>query len=383
MAHILLTGGRAPATLELARIFHSAGHQVFLAESQPGSLSEPSKAIKKHFHLPPPRQQRAAFIQALKEIIQNNKIDLLVPTCEEVFYVSMGLNLLAPLCQVFVDSIDRLQALHNKFTFIKLAQNYGLSVPDTRLIKNQDDLYYAYQRWPQLVLKPVYSRFATRTRVLPSSDKNLLPHLEDNGANWVAQEFIKGISFCTYSTAHDGHLTAHATYRSDFTAGQGATIVFKSCRHPGLFKWVETFTALYHFSGQIAFDFIETPDGHVYAIECNPRATSGTHLFTNNPLFSQAFLVPGLDTLSPAEDNPSYMLSAAMFLYALPDAFKTHRLQSWMDTFFSSQDVIFRWDDPLPALCQIRSLLNFIHLGNRLGISALQASTADIEWNGE
>jgi len=383
MARILLTGGRAPAALELARIFKRAGHRVFLAESQPGNLSETSNAIQAHYHVPPPRQQRDAFIRALKEIIIKDQIDLLIPTCEEVFYVSMGLNQLAPLCRVYVDSIDRMENLHHKYRFIQLCQGYGLPVPETMPVSTLDDLQDAFQRWPRLVLKPVYSRFATQTLILPSLNSKLFARLQENGGSWVAQQYIEGIPYCSYTTVHQGQISAHAAYRSDFTAGQGATVVFKSNSHKGLFKWVETFCALFQFTGQIAFDFIETMDAQIYAIECNPRATSGVHLFANNPQLSEAILFPKTAPLFPLESVPSYMLSAAMLGYALPDAVKTHRFQNWVQTFFSSQDVIFRWDDPLPALCQVQSLFNFIYLGKRMGTSALQASTADIEWNGE
>jgi len=90
VANVLLTGGRAPATLELARIFHSAGHQVFLAESVSGSLTANSRAVAASFLIPPPRQQPKDFIRALIEIICQNKIDLLIPTCEEAFHVARG-----------------------------------------------------------------------------------------------------------------------------------------------------------------------------------------------------------------------------------------------------------------------------------------------------
>ena len=90
MANILFTGGRAPATLELARAFHRASHMVFMAESLRGHLSEPSNALAENFLVPPPRQQTSAFLDTLESIVCENKIDLLIPTCEEVFYVAMG-----------------------------------------------------------------------------------------------------------------------------------------------------------------------------------------------------------------------------------------------------------------------------------------------------
>ena len=137
-----------------------------------------------------------------------------------------------------------------------------------------------------------------------------------------------------------------------------------------------------HFTGQIAFDFIQTPDGQIYALECNPRATSGVHLLASHPQFVEAFLNPPMDCITPL-DNSSHMLSTAMLIYALPAAFKKNNVRQWMNTFFTSNDVILDFKDPLPFLLQFRSLLAYMKLARQKGISPLEASTFDIEWNGE
>jgi hypothetical protein len=66
----------------------------------------------------------------------------------------------------------------------------------------------------------------------------------------------------------------------------------------------------------------------------------------------------------------------------LPTALKKHRVKKWWTAFRSSRDVIFRGDDPLPALLQFRSIFHYLQLARRENISLLEASTFDIEWNG-
>jgi predicted ATP-grasp superfamily ATP-dependent carboligase len=291
--NILLTGGRAPAALELARAFHGAGHTVFMAESLRGHLSQPSAAIKANFVVPAPRQEQDAFIIALKKIIEQNQINLLIPTCEEIFHVAMRREELP--CVVFTESINKLDQLHNKWKFIVNAADYGLSVPETVLITTQDALFHAYSNWRELVLKPTYSRFASRTLMLPPLREASSTLTFHSSAPWVAQGYIKGTEICTYSICRNGHITAHTAYPSTFTAGLGATIVFQHINHPAIFQWVKTFVAKNNFTGQIAFDFIQTPDGKIYALECNPRATSGVHLLASHPQFVEAFLNPNMD----------------------------------------------------------------------------------------
>lgn len=376
--NILLTGGRAPATLELARAFHRAGHTVFMAESLRGHLSQPSAAVKANFVVPAPRQNKEAFLIALKQIIVENKIDILIPTCEEIFYVSMGRDELP--CTVFAEPIKKLNVFHNKWSFVVNAIGMDLYAPETILISNQDDVLHAYAHWRALILKPVYSRFAARTLIMPPLQKALSTLKFETP--WVAQEFLVGQQYCTYSVCHNGVVHAHTTYPTNFTAGPGATIVFEHVEHPAIFNWVKTFVRENNFTGQIAFDFIQTAAGQLYALECNPRATSGVHLLASNPMFVDAFIDPKPGCVTPL-DRSSHMLSAAMLMYALPDAIKKGNLINWLKTFFTSNDVIFDLRDPMPFFLQLRSVFAYLALARRYGITPLEASTFDIEWNGK
>src|SRR4051794_1320298 len=117
MARILLTGGRAPATLELARIFHAAGHQLFMAESVRCHLARPSRAIVRNYLVPPPNQAPNQYIEALRSIICHEGIDLLLPTCKEIFWIAKGSAALTDYCIVFAEEIERLRPLHHKGFF--------------------------------------------------------------------------------------------------------------------------------------------------------------------------------------------------------------------------------------------------------------------------
>lgn len=375
MSNLLLTGGRAPATLELARAFHRMGHSVFMAESLRGHLSEPSNSLEQNFLVPPPRQQTGTFLDTLEKIVYENKVDLVIPTCEEVFYVAMGRDRFP----AFVEPLEKLRQLHNKWDFIQLSLNLGLSVPQTILVDSQESLATAYERWPRLVLKPVYSRFAAKTLIRPTLEQAKSALTFDS--RWIAQEFIEGTQICTYSVCQQGRVTAHTAYRSDFTAGQGATILFRHVNHAATFEWVTKFVAATGFTGQIAFDFIETADGKIFAIECNPRAISGIHLLARDPKFPESFLNPFASCIIPPDDF-SVQLWTGMLFYGLPAALKKHQLKKWWRAFTSSRDVIFRRDDPLPALLQFRSIFYYLQFARRERISPLEASTFDIEWNG-
>lgn len=377
---ILLTGGRAPVTLELARLLAKAGYSVFVAESLKHHLCSHSRAVTRNFWVPPPRFDPQGFINALIEIIQQEKIDLLIPTCEEIFYIASGLSSLTPYCQVFVEPLEKLNALHNKWTFIQKVEALGLPTPKTWFLQTPEDLKEVLER--PVILKPVYSRFASNVHIL-TQPISAIPNLDIHpGKSWVAQEFMTGKQYCTYSIAHQGQLTAHAAYPVGYTAEKGSCIYFESIEHPQLLAWVKTFVQAEQFTGQIAFDFIQAEDGTVYPLECNPRAISAIHLFQSSDKLEQAFLNPQNPLVQP-QPQKSSMLAMAMILYGLLPAIAAQQFQDWFRKFTASQDVILQLSDPMPFFSLWLILLQFGQISQSCGISLQQASTQDIEWNGE
>jgi len=378
--NILITGGRAPASLEIARCFKYAGHSVFMAESLPNYLSLPSNAVSSNFLVPPPRQETSEFLKSIRKIIIEQNIEFLLPTCEEVFYISMGLGEFP--CSVFVEPLNKLEILHNKFKFVNLAKTFGLEVPETYLINHISQLPELFKRLPNLVIKPVYSRFASKTILRPTMEQAEAAIKMNPNIAWAAQAFVDGRQICTYSICHNGKILAHTAYPSTFTAGQGATIFFEHLNHAKIFSWVEKFVQSNKFTGQIAFDFIETNKGDVFALECNPRATSGAHLLGLNKHFAESFLNPDMKCIQPELSNQSLMLASAMLIYGLPDSVRSKYFGKWLKSFTSSQDVIFKLRDPLPFFMQGASILSYIILSIKQKVSLLEASTYDIEWNG-
>ncbi|WP_409343533.1 carbamoylphosphate synthase large subunit [Paenibacillus sp. MBLB4367] len=426
---VLLTGGRAPVTLDLARQLASAGHRVIVADSMPNNLAGASKHTAASYAVPPPNREPAAYIEALERIVRKERVDLLIPMCEEIFYVSQGLDRLSAYCRVFAEPIEKLRALHSKWAFIRQTAEWGFTVPRTRLLTGRHELEallqaaeaeakdsglgvnrYAADGRPQerllpLVLKPVYSRFAANVIVLEAGDlrkqgwQALAGRLDVSAARpWVAQQFVGGRQVCTYSVAREGAVAAHAAYGADFTAGRGACISFRPLDMPAVADWVERFVRQARFTGQIAFDFIVDGDGGIWPLECNPRATSGIHLFRARDRLDRAFMQTGPDpatdvelrqtrlnggeAIVPQQDSRS-MIGLAMLSYGLASVRSRRRLGEWARTFGQASDVVLRLSDPLPFLEQFRTLWSTWRESRKQGVTMLSASTMDIEWNGD
>lgn len=374
---VLLTGGRAPVTLDLVRYFAAEGYLVYVADSFTYHLSKSSNKVEKSFTISSPVHSYEQFITDLHEIIKTYQIDLLVPTCEEIFYIAKGKKTLEKDCIVFCEELSILNEFHHKYKFIQKVQAKGLPIPETYVVHSQDEYKKALHLIQcDAVVKPVYSRFGTEV-VFVKKD-----HIEDINSQfregvYVVQEEIKGKTICNYSILHHGKLMATANYEVHYTAGKGAAIQFQHTPHLKIKQWLEQFFKNSNVTGQFAFDFIETKSGDIFVIECNPRSTSGLHLFKDVNIV-ESFLGINEQTLEPLPQTKR-MIGLAMLIYGM----KPGTFLKGVQTYITSADIIWSKRDMKPFFYQFYTYFHMLRLGRKLKISALEASTVDIEWNGD
>jgi len=363
---VLLTGARAPATLELARLCARAGHEVHAADTGWWHVCRGSRHVAAVHRLPPPRVSPDGYAAALRRLVTSHGIDVIVPTCEEIFHVAA---IDTPLgADVICESRDRLAALHDKWRFIGLTRDAGLQPPQTVLL-DAAARAAAVPLPAETIVKPRFSRFATRVlRLAPTAPLPVVVTASD--ADWVAQEFLPGEALCTWSVIAAGQVTAHVTYAVEASAGTyGAAICFRSVRHSGVRAWVERFAAFHRLSGQFAFDFIADAGG-VRAIECNPRLTSGIHCFRALPGVAERLLSRTTThaVLEPPE-GLRFRSRLALRMYG-------HRSRPGAGLLDAS-------DDPWPARLQLITWADLLVRAAAAGMDPRRYSTHDIEWNGE
>ena len=245
-------------------------------ETSPHFICRYSNAVKQHFVVPSPRFAPHKFVSAIIDICVDEKIDFLIPLFEEIILLSKNLDRFPDSTRVLCESYPVLNALHNKWLFQKKISALGLKAPRSYLVRLEEELEDVPLSLPYM-LKPSYSRASTKVvkvRSLP------LPRLAISRHNpLVAQEYLCGAKYCSYSIAHQGRLSAHVTYPVDCSIKGNSCVNFKAIVHPAIATWVEQFVAHENFTGQIAFDFIETDQNCLYVVECNPRGTGGCIYF--------------------------------------------------------------------------------------------------------
>lgn len=361
---VLITGARSFAALDLARMFHSAGIKVICADSMEKSICQYSAAVSRFYKIASPVFYYESFVADLQKIIKNEKIDLLIPTCEEVFYIGMAKQILKT--EVFAENFEKLEILHNKWKFAQLLEKFGLNTPETHLWEGE-------ARQGKWVLKPIFSRFAANVQVIEGNWPEYKPNLSNP---LIAQAFIEGEKFCTYSLCREGVITAHGVYKVLHAMGMGSSICFESVSHPEIDDFVTKFVAETSFTGQIAFDFID--GDKLYCLECNPRATSGVHLFSKSPELSPCFfnkklyLTPALKTIMHEH--------LFMLWYGLKQK-EIFCFKFWQH-FFAGQSPLWMKGDNMVIACLPFMLWGIAKETLFSGKGFNQVMSRDIEYNG-
>lgn len=380
--HVLILGARAPACLEWARAFQACGWQVSAADSIAWPLTRFSRTVDAYFQLPPPRFATRAWIEELIQLVNNHQIDLIVPCCEEAFYLSHGMAELTLHCEVFTSDFKLMHQLHHKGNFALMTQSWNICAPETHLIETSDELMTWLPKSEEWVFKPAYSRFATQTLIKPSGStlQKIHPTVTQP---WIAQRFIEGKEFCSFSVLQKGQLRAHACYHPRHRVGKGSGIWFEPHNPPEIEEFLNAFGRHTGYTGQIGFDFMQSHDGSFHVLECNPRGTSGVHLFAEQHRELIDALTQARNQALLANQAPR-MVGLAMLLFAAPRTLLSpRRLMPLLRDYRLAHDVIGTPNDNGPLWLQPVSLLNIIGRSIRHRVSLLSAATWDIEWDGQ
>ena len=381
MLRILITGARNPTALEMARLLHHPHTQVWLADSLHFPIGRHSRHVHRYLRTPSVAPTPEAYVAFLRDQVQRHRIDVLIPTYEETFYIARYRDRLDDVCTVFCDHFDKLQRLHHKWDFIRMAASCCIKSPPTFLLETPDDVALLRNDAPYYVFKPVYSRFATQVLIRPSEGSTSLPWPQPHRP-WVAQWFVEGAEYCSYSVAYRGQVTAHVTYEHPYNLGRGSGIYFHQTRQPLIEQFVREFCQQHHYHGQIGFDFKrDQRDGKLYVIECNPRTVSGLHLFSSGDPLLEAMLGRASTVCVPRRPLPRVNL-LTFLTYNGAQALRQRQLSRWYRDLRRAQDVIFRWDDPWPMLTQNLTLLEFCWFSIKYQVPLFEAVSHDIAWNG-
>ncbi|KAK4634514.1 hypothetical protein CLAFUW4_01265 [Fulvia fulva] len=368
---IMLSNGRFPVSLDLARQLSKAGHKVFCVDPMRYHVCKFSVATTQCKQVPAPHSNPLDYIEAVKYYAIKWEIDMILPIHEEIFFLA-GSGEPEILTRLFAPSFEMLVRLHHKFEFSKMMRAAGLGVPEAYLCTSTNDVAnlplhkYAHG----MALKPCFGRASTGLHHLKLDEPMPDDLIIDEHHQYVAQEWLVGQRYCSYSVVRNGQVEATGLYPVLETIDGHSSVYFQQKFHAGIYDYVRSFVSkIPAFSGQIAFDFIEDADG-IWAIESNPRAASGIHLWSDTTHLARAITgsLPKEEIERPIRPprrmlghEPHFQVAAGMLMWKHERA----TLKVWanhMRRLMFTRDVILKWQDPLPTIAQPFLLSNYYRM---------------------
>ncbi|BFZ65397.1 hypothetical protein YB2330_006563 [Saitoella coloradoensis] len=387
--HILLSNGRFPVTLDLARQLHRLGHTVFVADPMEYHVCKFSRCVRKSFYVPAPHYDAAGYISGIRNAISSASIDLLIPMHEEIFFLTQHPDL-QKIC--FAPSYASIVSMHNKWEFSRVMNSLGVDTPETKRVTSMEDVRSALSEgnagrrdW---ALKPVFGRASSKVyhlvpgKPLPD-DCDVAP---DNA--YILQEWTPGRQLCSYAVARRGRVMTSTVYPVLDTIDGASSVYFKAIEHPPIMAIIDKIVKETAWTGQIAFDFVEGEDGTVRVIECNPRSTSGIHLYKGTPYLSSAFTLapavaaaPSSSSSSPTHPPPSArrQVMPGMLMWSHSSA-SLHDWLTHLAKLMGTRDVTFSKRDVLPALMQPFLLTSYYEICRERGLELKTMFQDDVVW---
>ena len=371
---VLLTLGRLPKALELARGFKRAGFRVIVADPFAWHVTRLSTSVAASICVTAPGEDRQRYLDDILRVIAQHSVDLVVPVSEESMHVAALHPRLPAGVRMYAPAQTTLLALHSKHTFIGSARDFGLAVPDTHLATSVEAHDLA-SSGPH-VIKPIFSCSGRGVKIIRSEQALAAA---DIAANTIVQRFVPGQVYSSFSIANYGRAVVTSVYKGTVMSGTVSVAFERVMDKPAVERWIDQFIAASNYSGFISFDFVEANDGTTYGIECNPRVTSGVHFIEPDDL-ARAIV-------EPEDPRPVRFKKQTLFQQFYPcltetqkSVFRHEDRANNLKFLLKSRDVIWDTKDPLPFLLMPFTSYQILALSIFKGLSFGEASTRDIEW---
>lgn len=370
----LLTLGRLPKGLDIARCLAKAGWRVLVAEPGRRHLCGSSRFVAGSFQVTAPVNDPEAYLAELLQIIKTEAVTLVVPVSEECLHAAALHERVPEGVRVAAMPLAQLLSVHGKASFVETCERLAIGAPKT-LRLSDPDAPGMNQSGP-VIIKRDYSCAGVGLEVVAAGQA--LPK-RDDAQQWLVQQFISGTELCTFSLAFEGRVLGTVVYRGTVVSGTVAVCFERIDAPDKVTQWVNAFIQGAGCSGFIGFDLMIDDGGEVFGLECNPRATSGLHFFQPEDLAAAI--------VDPARCQQLRLRRRRLMQQFYPcltetqlSLFRFREFIHNLGQLLRAKDVSFMLRDPLPFLLLPYTAWSILFLTLFKGMSFGQAATWDVEW---
>ena len=279
---VLLSEGSSLTAREVLTCLGPADFHVEALDPDRLCIDRFSRWMRKVHACPRPGADPVGYLDAVKRVVRDRRIDVVLPTHEQAWLFAAGAPLLSgvPLAVADVASFDRVQS---KVEFARLLDELRLPQPRWRLVTGRGDLYaLSFPYW----LKSAFSTAGGGVRLVSDERSRANAELEllDVDMPVMAQEPARGQYAQVQALFDHGRLVAaHTSVQTGTGIGPSAA-ARSSVDHPIARRHIGLLGEALSWHGGLTLDYLHE-QGEPSYIECNPRmvepanaAASGVNL---------------------------------------------------------------------------------------------------------
>lgn len=280
---VLLTEGSSLTAREVVTCLGPAGHHIEVMDPDALCIARFSRWVRRLHRCPHGGSDPRGYLRRLQEVVAGRAIDVVLPTHEQAWLLSVGRRLLPEAVRYAVADATAFARVQSKIAFAQLLDELDLPQPRWRLVRDARDLAdLAFPYW----LKRAFSTAGQGVRAVTdphSRDAATTALLADSGP-LLAQDPALGQYGQVQALFDRGRLVAVHTSVQRASGVGGSAAARLSVDHPAPREHVATLGAALQWHGGITLDYLHE-DGAPRYIECNPRtvepgnaAASGVNL---------------------------------------------------------------------------------------------------------
>lgn len=375
---VLLTLGRLPKGLEVARALASNGCRVLVADPFRNHLCKPSRSVSKSFQVCAPNKDASKFAQDLVEIVERENVDLIVPISEEGLHVLQIADQFPENVVIHGASFELVSKLHDKLQFIQFADTLGLDVPVT--FSADEAAAAKLVNETRCIVKPRHSASGIGFVALEKNES--IPDFPDEiVSGWLVQEKLDGRLVSTFSICHHGVVLETVLYEADVLTGTVAVGFRRLEDIAAVNEWIEGFANATGYDGFLSFDMIIDANGVARPIECNPRLTSGVHFLEASGL-AEAILRPEAGLVLNFKVHERMQQGYSVLTEAYAHFLRPRVFAQAIRQMTKARDVVWDASDPAPFLLMTPMCWDLLRPTIFSRITLAEAAMRDIAWFG-
>ena len=202
----LLTVGRFPKALTLARSLHRHGVRVLVADPLKRQLCSVSRSVSKNYRITAPNTDIRAWETDILDIIDEEQVTDLIPVSEEVCHVANLAPKLPEHVRYVGPSTTWIRKWHDKLAFVSHAIDRGVTAPS--VFTTADPEARGLVSRTECVLKPRRGCSGTDVSFIPPGSKLPMP-----SNDLLVQRKVEGTHLYTLSWVANGRVMGTASYR--------------------------------------------------------------------------------------------------------------------------------------------------------------------------